>query len=318
MLNVDKMTASARECLGWPYVSPGSNNKDGIDCSGLFDKMYRDQSSSIYHGSNTIFRNHCSETGKLTSTNQLQAGMAVFKRKDWTDADQSNKWYGKEPGNISHIGYVANVHPLEIIHASTGTMCVTIDTKIGKWAYWGKLKDVDYGSMPSQSSDSEPSLVEDQTKTKYVYAFNGKPVNMRKKPDIHAALIERVPVGTSVTWLKDDGAGWAYIRYHGLTGWMLDCFLAEDDSFLHPAEPVIPETPVESEPTEGDNMTVQSENGKPVKLRQKPSTYCNVYDEVPVGSIVRLVQFGEDWCKVDFGIRKGWYMMTKFLKEGCG
>lgn len=64
MLNVSRMIESAREALGWPYVSPGTNDSRGIDCSGLFVKIYRDQGSSIYHGSNTIYRNRCVEKGK--------------------------------------------------------------------------------------------------------------------------------------------------------------------------------------------------------------------------------------------------------------
>ena len=90
MLSISKLTASAQECMGWPYVSPGSNDRNGIDCSGLFVKMYRDQGATIYHGSNTIFHEYCSETGKLSGTNQLRPGMAVFKRKEWTDADRNN------------------------------------------------------------------------------------------------------------------------------------------------------------------------------------------------------------------------------------
>ena len=67
MLDVKKLCASAEECLGWPYVSPGTNDSRGIDCSGLFVKCFRDQGASIYHGSNTIYRKYCSEKGKLTS-----------------------------------------------------------------------------------------------------------------------------------------------------------------------------------------------------------------------------------------------------------
>ena len=66
MLDVNKLIASVEECLGWPYVSPGTNDSRGIDCSGLFVKAYRDQGASIYHGSNTIYRKYCSEKGKLT------------------------------------------------------------------------------------------------------------------------------------------------------------------------------------------------------------------------------------------------------------
>ena len=67
MLDVNKLIVSVEECLGWLYVSPGTNDSRGIDCSGLFVKAYRDQGASIYHGSNTIYRKYCSEKGKLTN-----------------------------------------------------------------------------------------------------------------------------------------------------------------------------------------------------------------------------------------------------------
>ena len=231
MLDVQKMIDSAQEALGWPYASPGSNNKSGIDCSGLFVKMYRDQGAKIAHGSNSIFHEYCSETGKIESASQLKPGMAVFKCKAWTDADKSNKWYGKEPGNLSHIGIVISGNPLRIIHASSEAECVTTDTKIGKWKYWGKLKDVSYsggeGKIDPDDPDEEP----------------------------YEALIY---------------------------------------------------------------ATVYSDNRKPVKLRAKPSTSCKLYDDVNFGSIVEVVEQniqsgGENWSKVNYRNRIGWYMMSKFL-----
>ena len=122
MLDVKKLCASAEECLGWPYVSPGTNDSRGIDCSGLFVKCFRDQGTSIYHGSNTIYRKYCSEKGKLTSASQLRPGMAVFK---W-NANTPEK-FNDGLGDFQHIGLVVSVNPLRIIHASTGTMCVTPD-----------------------------------------------------------------------------------------------------------------------------------------------------------------------------------------------
>ena len=72
------MCEDAKACLGWPYVSPGSNNSSGIDCSGLFVYLFRLQGASIYHGSNTIWREYTtSNKGKLTSKSQLQPGYAA-------------------------------------------------------------------------------------------------------------------------------------------------------------------------------------------------------------------------------------------------
>lgn len=313
MLDLNKMIDSAHECIGWPYESPGTNDKNGIDCSGMFVKMYRDQGAKIYHGSNTIFREYCSETGKITSAKDLQVGMAVFKCKPWTDADKGNKWYGTEPGNLSHIGFVTSVNPLEITHCTSPV--AKTDSTIGKWAYWGKLKDVDYGGSPSPEPgpDPEPTPV---TKTMYVYAENGKPVNMRRKASKQAALVERVPVGASVIWQKDDGNGWAYVKYHGFVGWMMDCYLVSEPTPAPSPDPS-PEPEPDPDPVPPGTMaTVWAENGKPVKMRSRPSTGCNLYDELPVGTEVEIVSYADNWCKVNHGLRKGWYIMTKFLGLG--
>lgn len=224
--NVDKLIASARAALGWPYVSPGYNNEKGIDCSGLWVKMTRDQGGTIYHGSNTIFRKYTIETGRITSENDLQPGMAVFK---WKPQDTSK--YPDGLGDFCHIGIVAAVKPLEIIHASSAAGHVTTDYKIGNWKYWGKIKDVIY------------------------------------------------PDGTTI---------------------------------YDPAQTEKDEEPYDPTPM-AKTAIVFAENGKPVKVRQEPSTKCNRYDELAVGTTVTLDEYGEDWCKVSTGKRSGWYMMTKFL-----
>ena len=222
MLNVEKMIKSAEEALGWPYVSPGSNDKNGIDCSGLFVKIARDQGASLYHGSNTIFHQQCSETGKLTNISQLVPGMAVFKYKEWTnsESDRKNKWYEQEPGNISHIGLVVSTHPLRIIHASSAKGKVVEDTKIGQWAYWGKLKIVKYDNVPEQKGDD---IVNDVVEA-VVYAENGSNVKMRNKPSTSSGLYWEIPVGTVVSVLNKDDE-WAQIQANGRSGYMMTKFL---------------------------------------------------------------------------------------------
>ena len=321
MLDLNKMIDSAHECIGWPYESPGTNDKNGIDCSGMFVKMYRDQGAKIYHGSNTIFREYCSETRKITSAKDLQVGMAVFKCKPWTDADKGNKWYGTEPGNLSHIGFVTSVNPLEITHCTSPV--AKTDSTIGKWAYWGKLKDVDYGGSPSPEPgpDPEPTPV---SKTMYVTTPDGKSANIRRKASKQAALVEHVPYGASVTWTKNNGKGWAYVKYHGFVGWMMEDFLTEDVPGPAPSPEPDPEpVPDPDPPILIEDATVWSENGKPVHMRAQPTTSCKLYDDVPVGTMVCVDAYncvtdskGNQWTKVSYGRRKGWYIMTKFLSVG--
>ena len=68
-----------------------------------------------------------------------------------------------------------------------------------------------------------------------------------------------------------------------------------------------------------DIAVVYAENGKPVKMRAKPSTSCKTYWELPVGTEVTVLQNGSEWTKITDGNHTG-YMMTKFLKfnEGSG
>lgn len=74
----------------------------------------------------------------------------------------------------------------------------------------------------------------------------------------------------------------------------------------------------EPEPTptpssDSSEAIVVSENGGYVKLRANPSTKCNLWDKIHPGTKATIVTFGYEWCKVNCGKRKGWYMMTEFL-----
>ena len=144
MLNLDRLIADFEACIGWPYKSPGTNDERGIDCSGMFVRAWRRQGKRIAHGSNTIWRKHLSDKGKLTSKSQLVPGMAVFK---WKRQDTAK--YPDGQGDFCHIGLVTGVNPLRIVHASTEGMQVKADSRIGKWKYWGRLKDVAYPDAPA-------------------------------------------------------------------------------------------------------------------------------------------------------------------------
>lgn len=212
MLNISRMIASAEECLGWPYVSPGTNDANGIDCSGLFVKMYRDQGASIYHGSNTIYRKYCGEKGELKSVSQLAVGMAVFK---WNDRTPSK--FDDGLGDFQHIGFVASVNPLRIIHASSASGCVVTDTKIGKWKYWGKLKDVDYGG--GGSAKKEVTIVVEYA------TVTGGALNMRAEKSRGAEKITSIPDGSTVAVLEHDDE-WCNVTYNSFSGYVMTKYLS--------------------------------------------------------------------------------------------
>lgn len=77
-------------------------------------------------------------------------------------------------------------------------------------------------------------------------------------------------------------------------------------------QPVTPEPPEDDLPSEGSMAVVTSENGKPVKMREYPSRSCRTWENLPVGTRVKILEPGEEWARIQYGKRK-WYMMAKFL-----
>lgn len=74
---------------------------------------------------------------------------------------------------------------------------------------------------------------------------------------------------------------------------------------------------VEPVPTPSKTAIVYAENGKPVKMRQKPSTSCKTYWEIKCGTEVTVLQEGSEWTKISWDDHTG-YMMSQFLKSDDG
>ena len=74
--------------------------------------------------------------------------------------------------------------------------------------------------------------------------------------------------------------------------------------------PVVVKEPIASS---GSEAIVVAKSGSNVFLRMYPDKNCRTWDRVPVGKKVTIVEPGEVWAKVNYGKRKGWYMMAEFL-----
>lgn len=186
------MLTDARNCLGWPYVSPGSNDQNGIDCSGLLVYLFRRQGEKITHGSNSIWRKHLSEKGSIITA--PPPGAVVFKHRT-----QDTAKYPDGQGDFYHIGLVVSQNPVCIIHASSIQGCVTEQHDLNGWTHWGKLAAV---KGAEDMSETTGKMV--------LTAPSGSTVNVRKVPG--GALIERLPLGTAVEVLSASG-GWCRVRY---------------------------------------------------------------------------------------------------------
>ena len=147
-----QIVASFEEIIGWPYPPKDKNGnyssgatddrgKDpifGVDCSGAFVRAYQKYGLTIAHGSNSIFRQHCSATGLIGgNVSRLKVGMAVFKQR--LDGMEPDKFKGDGTGNMYHIGMVTSTSPLRIVHATTPA--AKADTSLSNWTHYGWLKD---------------------------------------------------------------------------------------------------------------------------------------------------------------------------------
>ena len=62
--------------------------------------------------------------------------------------------------------------------------------------------------------------------------------------------------------------------------------------------------------------TVTSSNGKPVRVREKPSTRSSIITSLPVGTAIEVLETNGDWCQIVYA-QTGW-MMKQFLSDGLG
>lgn len=97
-------------------------------------------------------------------------------------------------------------------------------------------------------------------------------------------------------------------------GWNMIGLLPDNIDY-HGVSPEPGPGPEPEPPEPATTMIVWADNGKPVKMRAKPSTSCGLYDEVPCGAVVEVVKYGEEWSTVNYGARSGWYIMSCFLLD---
>ena len=198
----------------WDYCL-NSAREGCADCSGAFVWAYKQFNKTILHGSNSIAR---LSVGDLLSISHARPGMVAVKVKDWTDDDDTNRWYDSEPGNVYHIGLVIqNGSEMNVIEAK-GAKWGVVQTKLdNKWKFVAYLDDVDY------TQKMEETIME--------YKYTGSIcltsgyVHLRSQPNITSKSIaklyhgEPVEIGDSSqpNWyaIKDESGneGYVYSKY---------------------------------------------------------------------------------------------------------
>lgn len=211
------------EIVGWTYVSPGTNDINGIDCSGAWVRCYKKHGYNILHGSNSIFRKECSSTGQITSKNDLKVGMMVFKNR--FDGKEPEKYKNDGLGNFYHIGAVTSVNPLVITHATSpnAKQDKKFNANMNGWTHWGvgnkvEISDVVDNNLDDGGNETVATSGELQDKNCKVIANSGSTVNVRKSESQKGELVVRVPIGDTVLVTSDSGNSYVGVRWEDATG----------------------------------------------------------------------------------------------------
>ncbi len=212
------------------YRQPGDGSDGTCDCIGLVIGAIRRMGLKWtgIHGSNWAARKEFVELKRITNASQLELGDVVLKaaeqgEKGWalpTRYRKGGKYYNGDLRDYYHAGVVTSVNPFHITHMSTR---ITVDTKLGKWNYGGKLRilaNASKGGVTPTPSPDTPTT----GSAAVVTAPTGSTVNFRRSPSLKGALIKRIPIGTTVE-IVSPGEEWASIRYNNQTGYMMAKFL---------------------------------------------------------------------------------------------
>ena len=265
MISVETFLDCVNENAGRiTHYEPGGDGSDGgCDCIGLIIGALRlaGEKWKGTHGSNWAARNELQEPWpfRIGEEWELFPGAVVFKAKepgesgfDLPDAYKNSS----DKRDYYHVGVVINVSPLCIMHCtSSGDVDgIKTDTTLGKWAFYGRLKQVNYDG-------------EEKPETAYharVFADNGYPVNMRTSPNLAAAVIAKVPLDTVVNVLEDVNADWAKIRYVNQSGFMMRRFL----------------NPMYDDVTQPDTGAPEYDHGKMMLLRAYLAEAMKLVDDM--------------------------------------
>lgn len=230
MVNGKKLADVGFRYLGTPYSK--------MDCQAFVEQCLRDCGLDMnLAGSNAWYREVMKNGAVMTPEECVEqlgcvpAGAFLFILEQ--DGKEPEKYKPDGIGNASHIGICTIPTGEGAINSSASRGCVCESKFKGKsisggWnrvGLWDRV-EYDYGGSGAEP-DPEPEP-EPEKMTAKVWAANGKPVNLRKRGNKLAALVDRVPCGETVDVLEYRET-WCRIRWKNKTGYMMTEFLIFDD-----------------------------------------------------------------------------------------
>lgn len=222
MIQVADFIAAAEQIAAEePAYQHGHDGHDGFcDCIGLIIGAIRRAGGQWrgMHGSNYAARSEVVKLQKIAGSSELSVGEVVFKAYEPNMGgynlpsryDPGGADYNGDLRDYYHVGVVVSTYPLRIRHMTSPRP--KMDTSIGKWAYHGKLKKVDYSGGGGGG------------KVEYKAKVIGGALNMREQPQKSAERVCQIPDGSIIT-VTDEALEWAKTSYSGRDGWVMKQYL---------------------------------------------------------------------------------------------
>ncbi len=131
-------------------------------------------------------------------------------------------------------------------------------------------------------------------------------LNLRKEP--YGRVLVTIPQNAAVS-VYQKGTSWSYLAYNNVNGYVMTQYLSFDPT----GTPSTGDQTADDNdtPAAGDSATVVLETGS-LNLRASKSDTAEVLTTIPGNTVVTLMSYDSDWCKVSHGAYQG-YVQSKFL-----
>lgn len=125
-------------------------------------------------------------------------------------------------------------------------------------------------------------------------------LNMRAQASAGSQILTTIPRGALVE-VTQEGATWCGVRYNGISGYSMTCFLTFTDGGS--ATPSVPEG--------GTTAVVTTQSGS-LNLREQARSGSAILTRIPQYATIAVHERGAEWCHVTYNGVTG-YVMTVFL-----
>jgi len=169
--------------------------------------------------------------------------------------------------------------------------------------------------MPDSLPGSQPSVPSGGQTASVTLPNPSEILNFRMHPMTTAPILARLAHGTVLDVL-DRGAEWSNVRYMGQAGYVMNAFVRFSDSVAAtpPPDAEAAQTPSPTPPQETavKRYAAVSVPSGTLNLRAQPNTAARVYQTIPNGARIEVLQVGDDWCEAIHNGATG-YVMRAYL-----